>query len=78
MLGVFFQACLDDNYAFLVIDTGSMEAAVVDACDPFAVNRAVSKVPGIKLTHVLTTHRHWVSLWLRVLLVAHLCRGRAH
>ncbi|XP_054549863.1 hydroxyacylglutathione hydrolase, mitochondrial isoform X4 [Talpa occidentalis] len=49
---------LTDNYMYLIIDTNSREAAVVDPVQPQKVVETVRK-QGVKLTTVLTTHHHW-------------------
>ncbi|KAG8506401.1 Hydroxyacylglutathione hydrolase, mitochondrial, partial [Galemys pyrenaicus] len=49
---------LTDNYMYLIVDTSSREAAVVDPVQPQKVIEAVRK-HGLKLTTVLTTHHHW-------------------
>ncbi|CAN6467560.1 unnamed protein product [Victoria cruziana] len=51
--------CLEDNYAYLVIDESSGEAAVVDPVEPEKVLKAANDngVSTVKL--VLTTHHHW-------------------
>lgn len=49
---------LSDNYMYLLIDTDSREAAIVDPVEPIKVVEAVKK-HGVKLTTVLTTHHHW-------------------
>jgi glyoxylase-like metal-dependent hydrolase (beta-lactamase superfamily II) len=48
---------LDNNYAYLLVDKATRNAAVVDPADPYAVLRAV-QAAGVTLTHVLTTHHH--------------------
>ena len=49
---------LEDNYAYLLIDSASKCAAAVDPADAKTVVAAASR-EGVKLTHVLTTHGHW-------------------
>lgn len=56
---------LADNYAHIVVDRASGEAAVVDPADPAAVERALASVRAadggggaITLTAILTTHDH--------------------
>lgn len=49
---------LSDNYMYLLIDTDSKQAAIVDPVEPIKVVEAVRK-HGVKLTTVLTTHHHW-------------------
>ncbi|HYK64385.1 MAG TPA: MBL fold metallo-hydrolase, partial [Patescibacteria group bacterium] len=48
---------LSDNYAYLVIDDGSKQAAVVDCAEADKVI-AAAKSHGVKLIAVLTTHWH--------------------
>ena len=48
---------LDNNYAYLLIDTATRCAAAVDPADPYAVLQAVAAA-GATLTHILTTHHH--------------------
>jgi hypothetical protein len=48
---------LDNNYAYLLIDKATRNAAVVDPADPYAVLRAVAAA-NVTLTHILTTHHH--------------------
>jgi hydroxyacylglutathione hydrolase len=48
---------LANNYAYLVVCEATQEAFVVDPADP---QRVIQEIPeGVKLTHILTTHRHW-------------------
>ncbi|XP_053707966.1 hydroxyacylglutathione hydrolase, mitochondrial-like [Synchiropus splendidus] len=49
---------LSDNYMYLLIDSDTKEAAVVDPVEPLKVVEAVRK-HGVRLTTVLTTHHHW-------------------
>eukprot|EP00871_Galdieria_phlegrea_P004907 jgi/Galph1/5417/GphlegSOOS_G4088.1 len=49
---------LEDNYAYLLIDTTKNIAAAVDPVEPEKVLEIATK-ERVKLTHVLTTHRHW-------------------
>jgi glyoxylase-like metal-dependent hydrolase (beta-lactamase superfamily II) len=48
---------LDNNYAYLLVDKATRNAAVVDPADPYAVLRAV-QAANVTLTHILTTHHH--------------------
>ena len=48
---------LSDNYAYLVIDDGSKECAVVDCAEADKVV-AAAKLHGAKIVAVLTTHWH--------------------
>lgn len=50
--------CLEDNYAFLIGNTATGEAAVVDVPDAAPINAAVAE-RGWRLTTVLLTHHHW-------------------
>jgi hydroxyacylglutathione hydrolase len=49
---------LADNYAYLVVDPASREAAVVDCAEAAAVLDEVSR-RGARLTTVLATHHHY-------------------
>ncbi|ERN04245.1 hypothetical protein AMTRI_Chr08g210090 [Amborella trichopoda] len=50
--------CLEDNYAYLILDEKTREAAVVDPVEPEKVLKVAEAVHAdIKL--VLTTHHHW-------------------
>ncbi|KYO29644.1 ciliogenesis-associated TTC17-interacting protein isoform A [Alligator mississippiensis] len=49
---------LANNYSYLVIDTGSRCAAVVDPADPRAVQAAIEQ-EGVTLDAILCTHKHW-------------------
>lgn len=49
---------LEDNYAYLIIDTASGEAAAVDPVEAPKVVEAAEK-HGCCISTVLTTHRHW-------------------
>ncbi|XP_040057079.2 putative hydrolase PNKD isoform X2 [Gasterosteus aculeatus] len=49
---------LSDNYSYLVIDTASGVAAVVDPADPQTV-QAVLEEEGVTLEAILCTHKHW-------------------
>lgn len=48
---------LDNNYAYLLVDSATRCAAAVDPADPYAVLRA-AQAAGVTLTHILTTHHH--------------------
>ena len=48
---------LADNYSYLVVDAATKEACVVDPGDPRACAAAARRC-GVKLTTVLTTHKH--------------------
>ncbi|XP_056145412.1 probable hydrolase PNKD [Lampris incognitus] len=49
---------LSDNYSYLVIDTATSVAVVVDPADPQTV-QAVLKEEGVMLEAILCTHKHW-------------------
>ncbi|XP_023180146.2 hydroxyacylglutathione hydrolase, mitochondrial isoform X2 [Drosophila hydei] len=49
---------LQDNYMYLIVDSKTQEAAVVDPVDPELVIKTV-KEANVKLNKVLTTHHHW-------------------
>lgn len=49
---------LQDNYMYLIIDSVTRDAAVVDPVDPDSVLQAVQE-ENCNLTKVLTTHHHW-------------------
>ncbi|POI19722.1 hypothetical protein CIB84_016533, partial [Bambusicola thoracicus] len=49
---------LSNNYSYLVIDTASGRAAVVDPSDPLAVQAAIEE-EGVMLEAILCTHKHW-------------------
>ncbi|KAJ8255275.1 hypothetical protein GJAV_G00203040 [Gymnothorax javanicus] len=49
---------LSDNYSYLVIDTTSSQAVVVDPADPQMVEMFL-KEEGISLQAILCTHKHW-------------------
>jgi hydroxyacylglutathione hydrolase len=51
-------ACLEDNYAYLIIDETTKAAAAVDPVEPEKVLAAASEV-GAYIDCVLTTHHHW-------------------
>jgi len=50
---------LDDNYAYLIIDTATKSAALVDPAEPDIAIAALKEHDGVNITHVLTTHKHW-------------------
>lgn len=50
--------CLDDNYAYLIVDESTNEAAAVDPVEPKKVIE-VAKELGADIKIVLTTHHHW-------------------
>lgn len=47
-----------DNWMYLVVDTATNEAAVVDPYDAPKIND-VAKEQGVKLTTLITTHHHY-------------------
>ncbi|KAJ9444933.1 Hydroxyacylglutathione hydrolase [Diplonema papillatum] len=49
---------LNDNYAYIVWCEHEKEAAVIDPADPKAVWHFVEAF-GLKLTTLITTHKHW-------------------
>ncbi|XP_038045052.1 probable hydrolase PNKD [Patiria miniata] len=49
---------LQDNYAYLVIDTPTNTAVVIDPGDPEVVQYWVEE-EGVSLTAIFTTHKHW-------------------
>ncbi|XP_058075293.1 hydroxyacylglutathione hydrolase cytoplasmic [Magnolia sinica] len=51
-------ACLEDNYAYLIIDENSREAAAVDPVEPEKILQTAVE-NGVDLKLVLTTHHHW-------------------
>jgi len=46
------------NYAYLIIDENSREAAAVDPAEPDTVISAAQR-EGVNITTILTTHHHW-------------------
>ncbi|XP_016956312.1 hydroxyacylglutathione hydrolase, mitochondrial isoform X3 [Drosophila biarmipes] len=49
---------LQDNYMYLIVDTKTREAAVVDPVEPELVIKTVQE-EQLTLNKVLTTHHHW-------------------
>lgn len=49
---------LSDNYSYLIVDTASSVAAVVDPADPQRVQTVVEE-EGVMLEAILCTHKHW-------------------
>ncbi|XP_061782596.1 probable hydrolase PNKD [Nerophis lumbriciformis] len=49
---------LSDNYSYLIIDTTSSVAVVVDPADPQTVQAAIQE-EGVRLEAILCTHKHW-------------------
>src|SRR3954469_10457440 len=53
--------CLSDNYAYLLVDPETKEAAIVDASEPGPVLRALTsgdKREDCKVVAILSTHHH--------------------
>lgn len=50
--------CLEDNYAFIIGNPKTREAAVIDVPEAAPINAAL-KAGGWRLTTVLLTHHHW-------------------
>ncbi|KFP17225.1 putative hydrolase PNKD, partial [Egretta garzetta] len=48
---------LSNNYSYLVIDTSSGQAAVIDPSDPLAVQAAIEE-EGVMLEAIFCTHKH--------------------
>ncbi|XP_050209625.1 hydroxyacylglutathione hydrolase cytoplasmic-like [Mercurialis annua] len=55
---IFHIPCLEDNYAYLIIDEDTKEAAVVDPVEPQKV-LDLANLHGVHLKFLLTTHHHW-------------------
>ncbi|CAN0877174.1 Hydroxyacylglutathione hydrolase cytoplasmic [Linum grandiflorum] len=55
---IFHVPCLEDNYAYLIIDEATREAAVVDPVEPEKLVKAANE-HGVQIKLVLTTHHHW-------------------
>lgn len=55
---IFPVASLDDNYAYLIVDDSTKEAAAVDPVEPEKIISKAKEI-GADLKLVLTTHRHW-------------------
>ncbi|XP_007230924.3 probable hydrolase PNKD [Astyanax mexicanus] len=49
---------LSDNYSYVIIDTASSLAAVVDPADPQSVQSCLEE-EGVTLEAILCTHKHW-------------------
>jgi hydroxyacylglutathione hydrolase len=56
-MGIFIVPQLSDNFAYLVVDDSSNQAAIVDCAEADKVI-AAARAQGVKLTSVLTTHWH--------------------
>lgn len=56
-------ACLSDNYAYLLVDPETKQAAIVDPSEPDPVLRAVEENAGrngdVKVVAILSTHHHY-------------------
>lgn len=50
--------CLQDNYAYLVVDPTTKDAAVVDPSEAAPVKRALEQ-DGLTLAEIWITHHHW-------------------
>eukprot|EP00252_Welwitschia_mirabilis_P021926 TRINITY_DN5777_c0_g1_i1.p1 TRINITY_DN5777_c0_g1~~TRINITY_DN5777_c0_g1_i1.p1 ORF type:complete len:259 (+),score=68.85 TRINITY_DN5777_c0_g1_i1:187-963(+) len=50
--------CLQDNYAYLIMEERTKKAAAVDPVEPNKVLNA-AKLNGADIKFVLTTHHHW-------------------
>ncbi|XP_072959464.1 hydroxyacylglutathione hydrolase cytoplasmic [Typha angustifolia] len=50
--------CLEDNYAYIIVDESTGEAAAVDPVEPDKIVQAAAEI-GAYLKLVLTTHHHW-------------------
>ncbi|KAG8651568.1 hypothetical protein MANES_07G141600v8 [Manihot esculenta] len=55
---IFHVPCLEDNFAYLIIDENTQEAAVVDPVEPDKIFEAANQ-HQVHLKFVLTTHHHW-------------------
>ena len=49
---------LEDNYMYLIIDTATNQAGVVDPVDPAAIQQAAAD-NNATIVAILTTHSHW-------------------
>lgn len=58
MLSVAVVPALSDNYMYLLIDTNTKKAAIVDPVDVPAIRSAV-KAQQVELICALVTHHHW-------------------
>jgi hydroxyacylglutathione hydrolase len=48
-----------DNYSYALLNSAAKELYLVDPSDYQAVNSFINQLPDYRLTHILTTHRHW-------------------
>nr|XP_029118189.1 hydroxyacylglutathione hydrolase cytoplasmic isoform X2 [Elaeis guineensis] len=55
---IYHIPCLEDNYAYLIVDESTMEAAAVDPVEPKKIIESAKEI-GAELKLVLTTHHHW-------------------
>ncbi|CAO3698857.1 unnamed protein product [Rhizopus stolonifer] len=51
--------CLKDNYAYLLLDKATKQAAAIDPVEPKNVLKALDAYPDYTLSMILTTHHHW-------------------
>ena len=52
----------EDNYSYLIIDRNGV-CAVVDPAEPEKA-LAAAEAQGVTISVVLTTHKHWVFIYL--------------
>lgn len=50
--------CLSDNYAYLIVDEETGDAAVVDASEAGPVRKAIER-EGVRISAILSTHHHY-------------------
>ena len=50
---------LGDNFSYLLLHKHSKTCALVDPADPHPVTQVLEQHSDYKLTHILTTHKHW-------------------
>ncbi|XP_008782702.2 hydroxyacylglutathione hydrolase cytoplasmic [Phoenix dactylifera] len=55
---IYHIPCLEDNYAYLIVDESTKEAAAVDPVEPKKIIKCAKEI-GADLKLVLTTHHHW-------------------
>lgn len=55
---IYHIPCLEDNYAYLIVDESTKEAAAVDPVEPKKIIASAREI-GAELKLVLTTHHHW-------------------
>ncbi|OBZ89289.1 Hydroxyacylglutathione hydrolase, mitochondrial [Choanephora cucurbitarum] len=51
--------CLQDNYAYILLDQKSKKAAAIDPVEPDHILEALEEYPDYTLSMILTTHHHW-------------------